>query len=617
MDAKQEFFDALYAGEVQLAANVWRENNLDPNSTNSVTGVGGNPALGFVLHWQDHAFARELISRGADVNARGENGETPIWGAADSEGVELLVAAGAEVNARVTRGGELYSRGATPLHKAVRLSNADLVAALIKAGANVRAVDADGVTPLHYASTPQIVNILVQGGADLDARDKFETTPREHLARTMPGFEPDPVVPASVKHAADAEQHQDTASAAMQVSISEPSVVQTGKGEYLFVAGAGGGRFAFISKEHADQNVEFPDADSLSAYLLDHEEDPDVRAIVYSTLTNARGQTAMQTALNGGEHGAGGQAEGMEMENSISRVVREVSVEKEADAKNRSVVAAPPEQENAIQLAPGARVPTPAGTGENTIQSAGGVAAASTLASGTPAEQKPQPPKTGPATLLNGRFVRRDNGEYFRIADGEESKRVALVDEVEKIRFVDKQMDAFQAAIELAKHKEWEAILVTGTEKFRSEAWYHAKLAGLEVVGYEPTEKDLETLRTAQARGDNTASASQQSADAASARLVAASRDVATEFALKHGAGVQAPNVENGRYVGKIVHETDHHVVQDVGKRVNVVHDKARLDARQLAKARERREHVGVQYSNGRAALDLNEGKSKSQGLSR
>lgn len=626
MSAKQEFFDALYGGDVALASRLWHDHNLDSNVRNSVTGIGGNPALGYVVHLKGHDFARELIRAGADVDARGESGDTPLWQVTDVEGVQLLVDAGADVNARLTRGGETFSRGATPLHRAARLGDAEMVQVLIEGGANVRSADRDGVTPLHYAKSANVARALIRAGADLDVRDKFNNTPRERLARILPGFQLDPSLETSMASPTPNVIDQGAASppgaeaATVSVQLSDPSAVQTGRGEYLFVPHPEGASFAFISKEHFDQNVEFEDADALNAYLLDHEEDPMVRSTVYSTLMNARDQAEAEIARAGDRAAAGNEQVSPE-ENSISRVDREILSQKEKEKEKmedeRATTSAPSaDQENAIQAAPGSRPPTPAGTGENTIQAAGPVATAATLTSEA-VSANTSPPKAGPATLLNGRFIRRDNGEYFRIADGEESKRVALVDEVEKIRFVDKQMDAFQAAIELAKHKEWEAILVTGTEKFRSEAWYHAKLAGLEVVGYEPTEKDLETLRTAQARGDNTASASQQSADAASARLVAASRDVATEFALKHGAGVQAPNVENGRYVGKIVHETDHHVVQDVGKRVNVVHDKSRLDARELAKARDRREHVGVQYSNGRAALDLSEGKSKSQGLSR
>lgn len=213
---------------------------------------------------------------------------------------------------------------------------------------------------------------------------------------------------------------------------------------------------------------------------------------------------------------------------------------------------------------------------------------------------------SSPKTLLNGRFVLRDQGQYFRVADGLESTRVALVDEVNKIRFVDKQMDAFQAAIELAKHKQWEAILVTGSEKFRAEAWHHARMAGLEVVGYEPTEKDLATLNAAQEakakvlHGKGVEVQEVKPVDAEMSKSLKAARD----YALDEGYGVTEPKAENGRHVGKVIHETDKHIVQDVGRKVAVVHAKESFDRQALRAAMEKGKPLKVQYEGGRATIE-------------
>lgn len=220
-------------------------------------------------------------------------------------------------------------------------------------------------------------------------------------------------------------------------------------------------------------------------------------------------------------------------------------------------------------------------------------------------------------TLLNGRFVLRDEGQYFRVADGVESTRVALVDEVSKIRFVDKQMDTFQAAIELAKHKEWEAILVTGSEKFRAEAWHHARMAGLEVVGYEPNEQDLATLKAAQegrtkaGHGKDAAAPVASPVDAGKAK----SLKEANDYAIGAGYGVSEPKVQNGRHVGKVIHETDKHIVQDVGRKVAVVHDKDSFDRQALRTAVESGKSLKVQYDGGRAAIEG--GKDRSHGRDR
>ncbi|MFD2274720.1 LPD7 domain-containing protein [Undibacterium arcticum] len=93
---------------------------------------------------------------------------------------------------------------------------------------------------------------------------------------------------------------------------------------------------------------------------------------------------------------------------------------------------------------------------------------------------------------MKGRFTRDAAGIYRRVGE----TREALADEGQVIRFIDKQMDAFEAGVELAKSKGWKAIEVTGTEKFRAEAWFHAKAAGLDVIGYEPNEQDFKRLKS-------------------------------------------------------------------------------------------------------------------------
>lgn len=291
-------------------------------------------------------------------------------------------------------------------------------------------------------------------------------------------------------------------------------------------------------------------------------------------------------------------AVGQEAHEATDRVKQEEEVENSISAApGRAPRSQAPVQEDAFM-----RAPRP---GQPSLATAAGT-------------DQPKPvsavEKDGPSTLLNGRFIRRDNGEYFRVADGEESKRVALVDEKDKIRFVDKQMDAFQAAIELAKHKEWEAILVTGTEKFRAEAWHHARMAGLDVVGYEPTERDLATLDAAKNGGREQPAATQ---NALPSKDVSESKKAAVDHAVQAGAVVLSTNSVNGRYAGKVIHETEHHVVQDLGKKAAVVHDKARFDAGQLKKGIDRGDSLRIQYDKGRAGIDAGQDRRRGQSVSR
>ncbi len=62
----------------------------------------------------------------------------------------------------------------TPLHVA---RDADVVRALVKAGANVHMTDADGNTPLHYAASVEIARELLTNGACIDAKNTYGRTP--------------------------------------------------------------------------------------------------------------------------------------------------------------------------------------------------------------------------------------------------------------------------------------------------------------------------------------------------------------------------------------------------------------------------------------------------------
>ncbi|MCD5327950.1 ankyrin repeat domain-containing protein [Chromobacterium piscinae] len=157
--------------------------------------------------------------------------------------------------------------------------------------------------------------------------------------------------------------------------------------------------------------------------------------------------------------------------------------------------------------------------------------------------KKKEPPKR----LHGGQFLGNEKGEYRRI--GEE--RVALFDDGDQIRFNDKQMDTFKAGVELAKEKGWSAIEVQGNERFRREAWLHAQASGIEVIGYDPNEKDLKDLEQLVQR---------QKADSIGPAVESSLED-AKDIILANGKGYVAANEKDGAYAGTVIGETDHHVI--------------------------------------------------------
>jgi len=55
--------------------------------------------------------------------------------------------------------------------------------------------------------------------------------------------------------------------------------------------------------------------------------------------------------------------------------------------------------------------------------------------------------------------------------------------------------------VAIAVHRGWQTIQVRGTTDFRRETWRAARLAGLTVQGYRPTERDEQDLQRRQDRG--------------------------------------------------------------------------------------------------------------------
>jgi Large polyvalent protein-associated domain 7 len=118
----------------------------------------------------------------------------------------------------------------------------------------------------------------------------------------------------------------------------------------------------------------------------------------------------------------------------------------------------------------------------------GSPAAASTL------KRADSDPWTVPQSVRD-RFVQ--DGHRFYFPDG----APAFKDLGRKLTTASENTQVVHSLIEIAHSRGWTEVTVTGTERFRQEAWRQARLEGLAVRGYRPTDIEQAQLVRALARG--------------------------------------------------------------------------------------------------------------------
>ena len=124
-----------------------------------------------------------LITNGAEVNAVGSEGRTPLLLAATCGSLpiaEVLLQHKADIQAR-------NALGKTPLHQAATFGDDRLVELLLANGAVIEAKDNDGFTPLRDAASvgnsKSLTSLLAHGGV-VSVRDRYEATPLHWAAMT-------------------------------------------------------------------------------------------------------------------------------------------------------------------------------------------------------------------------------------------------------------------------------------------------------------------------------------------------------------------------------------------------------------------------------------------------
>jgi len=275
----------------------------------ATAAAAGDPPLLEAVKGQDQARVRALLAQHADVNARGDDGSTALlWAvhAGDAATAALLIKAGADVNvandfratplAQACTNGDAamvallldagaspntpIATGETPIMTCARSGSVDAIRRLLARGADVNAKEpSQNQTALMWAAAerhPDVVSVLVDGGADLNAATRKGFTALHFAARENDLESARLLVAAGVS--VNVRSRPEAAEVARSVEVR-------GSGRSAAGAGSGTGRDGPAGPAYqatlsagatpllvATMRANVP----LALYLLDHGADPNV-----------------------------------------------------------------------------------------------------------------------------------------------------------------------------------------------------------------------------------------------------------------------------------------------------------------------------------------------------
>jgi len=105
-----------------------------------------------------------------------------------------------------------------------------------------------------------------------------------------------------------------------------------------------------------------------------------------------------------------------------------------------------------------------------------------------PGEVKPYPDR------LKKRLYFEESDDHTEIFADAKSDKPVIVDFGERLDVKLQNPDAIRGAVEIASHRGWESITVSGSDDFRRAIWLEASALGMDVNGFTPGDRDLQEL---------------------------------------------------------------------------------------------------------------------------
>jgi putative DNA primase/helicase len=115
----------------------------------------------------------------------------------------------------------------------------------------------------------------------------------------------------------------------------------------------------------------------------------------------------------------------------------------------------------------------------------------------SPPEEPSSVPASDPRAVpqhISARYVKVGNEYHFPNGD------LAFADRGARLSTALENAEVIRDLVTIAKERGWTEIAITGTERFRQEAWQQARLSGLAVRGYRPSELERAQLARVIAR---------------------------------------------------------------------------------------------------------------------
>ncbi len=123
-------------------------------------------------------IVQTLLDNGANVKIGNFNGMQPIHAAMNASIIDTLLKGGADINAR-------DKTNSTPMHYAAQSYDVNWIKALIANKATINPVNNYGDSPMMLVRQPEVAKVLIDNGADVNAKNKMGYT-KLHMAAAMP-----------------------------------------------------------------------------------------------------------------------------------------------------------------------------------------------------------------------------------------------------------------------------------------------------------------------------------------------------------------------------------------------------------------------------------------------